>query len=294
VWQSHAARPSDVFVIFECPHASNFVPREYPVAIAPDVLDSHEGYDPHVIDLMHALKRKFLHLDAAYIVSQISRLVVDHNRVPSRCNQAGLPPDYLKGLIADYHTPYIDTVFGTINRSITAKKFPILFNVHTYNSVLNGKERPLFSVGGDPNSEIVKSVHRHLAAQLAKPDIARQLTAWGLKDAGFLDFNGVYNLGPMHEGKENPMAQLNMAMRYGRNYGFPWVHLETRNDFAQLPPIQKIVAEVYAAVLRDPKVLRDWQRRRDRYYRAALRQIPRPVAPRPLQRPVLHALPAAG
>ncbi|MFZ5746264.1 MAG: N-formylglutamate amidohydrolase [Pseudomonadota bacterium] len=130
-----------------CDHASNHVPADIDLAIAPDLLDRHIAVDIGAEPLTRALSAA---LDAPAILGTVSRLVIDLHREP---DHAGLMPMTSDGhaipgnegvdrfaRIARFHAPY----HRAIAARIRAHPPRLILSIHSFTPRLEqgGGDRP--------------------------------------------------------------------------------------------------------------------------------------------------------
>src|SRR5262249_55614639 len=158
------------------------------------------------------------------IVSKVTRKYIEHNRTRTYCCPDGLTSEEVQYRIANYHQPYIDAVFRTIEHSVACKKFPLLFNIHTYTPALFGYKRKLFAVSGDRDAVLVNLFVKYLRVELADPKVRRELRAAGVSSendfADEVDVNIPYNLcrTDLETGEPNLRREKNMAAQYSLKY----------------------------------------------------------------------------
>jgi predicted N-formylglutamate amidohydrolase len=259
-------RPSDDSTpdfICEAPHASPYNPDNIFNPISPDKLASHEGYDPGALVLMRSLRKRFP--SAWFVIGKVTRLYAELNRTFDFCCPEGTSNEERAYRFNTYCVPYKNAVLEPIEQFVERNKFPLLFNIHTYEPKLDGYKRKLFAVLGDQESVLVNAFARHLCARLADPDVQQRLSEAGVQSDSFLcevDINKPYNV----DRRSNPLSTKVISGHYALPYGFPWATLEVRNDVAHLPIIHNIVGSAIDAVLNDPEAREDLEIRRSVYF----------------------------
>jgi predicted N-formylglutamate amidohydrolase len=135
-------------VVLVCEHASYFIPSEYQsLGLADDALKSHAAWDPGAMAVAQRLSR---HLDAALVVSDVSRLVYDCNRPPAAADampslsekisipgNLNLTPEQQSSRVRLHYEPFRDSLAQTL----ASKAHPVLVTVHSFTPVYYGKIR---------------------------------------------------------------------------------------------------------------------------------------------------------
>lgn len=134
---------TDVLIL--CDHASNAVPADIDLGIAPALLGKHIAID---IGAAAVSKTLAAQLDAPAILAAVSRLVIDLNREP---DSAGLIPHISDGhaipgngtadraeRIARFHAPYHRAIAATIR----ARRPKLLVSVHSFTPRLEQDDGP--------------------------------------------------------------------------------------------------------------------------------------------------------
>ena len=138
---------ADHEILLLCDHASNAVPDDIDLGIAPELLNLHIAIDIGAADLTRALAVRFR---APAILGTVSRLVLDLHREPDHPN---LIPHYSDGheipgnthadrdaRLARFHAPY----HGFIEDRITAVRPALILSIHSFTPRLErgGADRP--------------------------------------------------------------------------------------------------------------------------------------------------------
>ncbi len=177
-------------IIVTCEHAGNLIPKRFDkwFTNAKSDLESHLGID---INAGIYAKKISKHLNAKYISSNISRLLVDLNR--STTNEQ-IFSKYLKDLgeedrleiLESYYYPYRKKVERYISEQVESNSV-LHLSIHTFTPVLHGKERNLdIGILFDParNSEQVFSnyLKAHLSEKLPEMLVMHNLPYHGTDD----------------------------------------------------------------------------------------------------------------
>jgi predicted N-formylglutamate amidohydrolase len=140
---------SDLLLL--CDHASNAVPEDIDLGIAPELLDLHIAIDIGAAPLTRSLAAR---LDAPAILGTVSRLVLDLHREPDHPN---LVPKYSDGYeiasnaeidreerLARFHIPY----HRAIEDRIRAQRPTLILSIHSFTPCLEQGGAPrLWEVG---------------------------------------------------------------------------------------------------------------------------------------------------
>lgn len=199
---------ADILIL--CDHASNAVPSDIDLGIAPALLGKHIAVDIGAAAVSEALAAQ---LGAPAILATVSRLVIDLNREP---DSAGLIPHISDGhaipgngkaaraeRIARFHAPYHRAIADTIR----VRRPTLLVSVHSFTPRLeqhDGPSRP-WEIGVLYNRD----------ARAARIGIA------------LLEKSGVVT------GDNEPYSGrlLNATMnRHAEGNGIPYLGIEIRND----------------------------------------------------------------
>lgn len=201
-------------ILLLCDHASNAVPPDIELGIAPELLDLHIAVDIGAGPLTRSLATA---LDAPAILATVSRLVIDLHREP---DHVGLIPHRSDGhlipgndsadrtaRIARFHAPY----HRLLARRIRAQRPRLILSVHSFT--------PCLEHGGTPRLwEVGVLYNRDTRAAHAAIDF--------LRAQGFLTGDNEPYSGRLLN------ATLN---RHAEGNGIPSVALEIRNDLIGHP-----------------------------------------------------------
>ncbi|MCW4460331.1 N-formylglutamate amidohydrolase [Sphingomonas sp. BT-65] len=220
---------ADILIL--CDHASNAVPSDIDLGIAPALLGKHIAVDIGAAAVSEALA---VYLGAPAILATISRLVIDLNREP---DSAGLIPHISDGhaipgngtadraeRIARFHAPYHRAIADTIR----ARRPELLVSVHSFTPRLeqhDGPSRP-WEIGILYNRDA-------RAARLGIP---------------LLEAAGVVT------GDNEPYSGrlLNATMnRHAEGNGIPYLGIELRNDLISDPAGVAHWAQLLASIVKD-------------------------------------------
>jgi predicted N-formylglutamate amidohydrolase len=223
-------------IVLTCEHASCRLPRPLAPRIAEErrILLSHWGWDIGAWSAASGLARR---LRATAIGGAVSRLVVDLNRAagdPSLVRtladgvrlswNAGVPPDRLERRLRSWHTPYHVALDDQILRRLVRGVRPLLFAVHSFTGVYEGRARD-FDMG------VLFDRSRNEAHLLM-----RNLRREGLR----VRANQPYS------GRAGMMYAIH---RHGAHHGLPCLELEMHQDlFAPAGAAGRIAAVVARAL----------------------------------------------
>ena len=196
-------------VLLLCDHASNAVPADVDLGIAPELLDLHIAVDIGAAALTRSLA---VRLNAPAILATVSRLVIDLHREP---DHVGLIPHRSDGhlipgnetadraeRIARFHAPY----HRLIRDCIRTRRPRLILAVHSFT--------PCLEHGGTPRPwEVGVLYNRDTRA-------ARPAVAW-LRGQGFVTGDNEPYSGRLLN------ATLN---RHAEAQGIPSAAIEVRND----------------------------------------------------------------
>lgn len=209
-------------VLLLCDHATNHVPADIDLGIAPELLDLHIAIDIGAAALTRSLAER---LDAPAILATVSRLVIDLHREP---DHIGLIPHRSDGhpipgnesvdraaRIARFHAPY----HRVLRDRIRAQRPGLILSIHSFTPRLEhgGSDRP-WQVGVLYNRD----------TRAARPAVE------------FLRGRGLVT------GDNEPYSGrlLNATLnRHAEGQGIPSVAIEVRND-----------------LIRDPAGVKEWSR----------------------------------
>jgi predicted N-formylglutamate amidohydrolase len=196
-------------VLLLCDHASNVVPEDLDLGIAPELLDLHIAIDIGAGPVTRGLAAR---LDAPAILATVSRLVIDLHRQP---DHIGLIPQRSDGhlvpgneaadrlaRIARFHAPY----HRLIRERIRAARPKLILSIHSFT--------PRLEHGGTPRPWEVGVLYNR-DARAAHPAIAF-FRAQGLVTGDNEPYSG---------------RLLNATLnRHAEAQGIPSVAIEIRND----------------------------------------------------------------
>ena len=167
----------DVPVLILCEHASNAVPDDIDLGIAPATLDDHWGWDRWAWDTLQRMARP---RGITTLGARVSRLVLDVNRGAGeatliRPDAAGLPipgnlgltPAQVAERIARFHTPYHAAADAELARlKALHGERSVFLTFHSFTGAWPGQDRD-FDVGVlfDAHEELAAGVKRALATR---------------------------------------------------------------------------------------------------------------------------------
>ena len=134
-------------ILLLCDHASNAVPPDIDLGIAPELLDLHIAFDIGAAALTRSLAAA---LDAPAILGTVSRLVIDLHRepdhialIPHRSDGHLIPGNETvdrQARIARFHAPY----HRAIRTRILAQRPRLILSIHSFTPCLEhgGAPRP--------------------------------------------------------------------------------------------------------------------------------------------------------
>jgi predicted N-formylglutamate amidohydrolase len=196
-------------ILLLCDHASNAVPADVDLGIAPELLDLHIAVDIGADPLTRSLAAR---LDAPAILATVSRLVIDLHRepdhvslIPHRSDGHWIPgndPVDRAGRIARFHAPY----HRLLARRIRAQRPRLILSIHSFTPCLEhgGTDRP-WQVGILYNRD----------ARAARPAIDF------FREQGFVTGDNEPYSGRLLNATLNRHAEAN---------GIPSIAIEVRND----------------------------------------------------------------
>jgi predicted N-formylglutamate amidohydrolase len=217
-------------IVLTCEHATNRLPfRLRRTADERRILDSHWGWDIGAWQLTRDLARG---LRTSAIGGRWSRLVIDLNR---RADDAGLVRSEAGGVVLswnrdvdapeverrllDYHAPYHMEVDRLIMRRLVRGVRPLLFAVHTFTPVFDGRPRR-FDVG------VLYERHGSLAHRLG-----RSLRREGLD----VRYNQPYS---------GMAGMMYSADRHGKHHELPCLELEANHTLFDRPATARRLSRV--------------------------------------------------
>lgn len=191
-----------------CDHASNAVPADIDLGVAPGVLDEHMAVDIGAGALTRALADA---LGAAAILATVSRLVIDLHREPDHSALVPVESDRVLvpgnvgvdrfDRIARFHAPY----HAAIAREVRSRSPRLMVAIHSFTRQLRGGEPRALEAGILYNRD----------------DRAARTLIAGLRAAG------------IETGDNSPYSgrMLNATLnRHGEGQGIACVSIEVRND----------------------------------------------------------------
>jgi len=196
-------------VLLLCDHASNAVPDEIALGVAPELLDLHIAVDIGAAALTRALADR---LDAPAILASVSRLVIDLHRethhpdlIPSTSDGHVIPGNVLPdrgARIAAFHDPYHDALSGMVDQVRPV----LLAAIHSFTP-------RLASAAADRPWEVALLYNQDDRAARIAIDL---LTAAGLRVGDNQPYSG---------------KLLNATLnRHAEARGLPYLAIEVRND----------------------------------------------------------------
>lgn len=202
----------DAPVLLLCDHASNHVPADVHLGIAPDLLDRHIGVDIGAGPLTRALAAA---LRAPAVLGTVSRLVIDLHREP---DHPGLIPIESNGhpipgnrdadraaRIARFYAPYHRSIHDAVSRL----KPCLIVAIHSFTPQLESAE-----AGNDRPWQVGILYNRDRRA--AVPAIASLAARTAL---------------PVGDNQPYSGRQLNLTLnRHAEARGIPSFSIEVRND----------------------------------------------------------------
>lgn len=225
-----------------CDHATNALPADYGRLGLPEaVFDDHVAWDIGARDVTVRLAER---LDAAAVVANFSRLLIDPNRDP---DQPGLIPAISDGIeipgnlavddaerahrLHHYHEPFHDLVAQHIAAMRRRGVTPAIIGVHSFTPIMQGAGRP-WQVGILWNQD---------------PRLAQPLIGWLRRDPA------------LTVGDNEPYSGkiLGHSMnRHGGDIGLANVVIEIRQDLIDTPdrarPWADLMADALLALADDP------------------------------------------
>ncbi|WP_417685715.1 N-formylglutamate amidohydrolase [Roseibium sp.] len=224
--------------VLVCDHASNFMPAPYgDLGLSSNDLKAHIAWDPGALGVSIGLSRL---LDAPLVHSNVSRLIIDCNRVadapdliPARSELTDIPGNAdlsdqeRKRRIALSHAPFHAAIDKVIDARLSAGIPTAVVSIHSYTPVYKGVRRP-WEIGliyGEDTS-------------LAAPALAAlsATTSYQVGDnEPYSPADGVYYT----------------LDRHGSQRGLKSLMIEVRNDEIADPASETAWAELLAPILAD-------------------------------------------
>ncbi|NIJ18597.1 putative N-formylglutamate amidohydrolase [Sphingomonas naasensis] len=196
-------------ILLLCDHASNAVPADIDLGIAPELLDLHIAVDIGAGAVTRDLAAR---LDAPALLATVSRLVIDLHRepdhvglIPHRSDGHRIPGNDgvdRAGRIARFHAPYHRLLAGRIR----AQRPKLILSIHSFT--------PCLEHGGTPRPWQVGILYNR-DARAARPAID-----W-LRGQGFETGDNAPYSGRLLNATLNRHAEAN---------GIPSIAIEIRND----------------------------------------------------------------
>lgn len=142
-------------LVLLCDHASHRVPRSLNnLGLAPEQLRDHIGWDAGTAELGREFARR---VDAALILSNYSRLVIDCNRcptaadsIPTESDKVSIPGNACVDSAqrqqrqAELFQPYHQAISAHLDNRLADQ--PVLLSIHSFTPRLQGRLRP-WSIG---------------------------------------------------------------------------------------------------------------------------------------------------
>lgn len=221
-------------LILVCEHASNHFPHRYDdLGLSEADKISHAAWDPGALRLAEKLSKL---LDAALVVSTVSRLVYDCNRPPDSADamrtvseQIEIPGNrdltqaQMRERVNTVYLPFVNLLAHTIKQRGNA---PIIVTIHSFTKTYNGQVR-------DTEIGIIHDQGADLAQTMvdSAPDQSRLR----------VDLNEPYSL---HDGVAHTLQV------HGTDNGLINVMIEVRNDLLETEPQQDEIAVMLARLLK--------------------------------------------
>lgn len=242
--------------VIVCDHASNRVPKALgTMGLKKAELKKHIAWDPGTEDIGYYLSKK---MDAALVLANYSRLVVDLNRGEDapECMRAesdhiripaneGLTAAQKKQRIGEIFNPYHKVLGAQLKRHIDKGVAPLLLSLHSFTPEMDGFKRP-WHIGVLWNKE--EGIAKRLVESLRKnnPDLR-------------IGDNEPYSLKAANVTK-------NTISTHAEARGLPYVIVEFRQDLVGTKAGARKWAEIFlqslAPVIADPELYRLKKRRK--------------------------------
>ncbi len=224
-------------VILVCEHASKHFPQRYnDLGLSEADKTSHAAWDPGALHLSKKLSKL---LDAALVISKVSRLVYDCNRPPASpdamrdvSEQIEIPGNrnltqaQMRERVDTVYVPFVDLLTQTIKKRGNA---PIIVTIHSFTKTYNGYVR-------DTEIGIIHDKDTGLAMTMV--DLAQNQSKWRV------DLNEPYSQ------KDGVAHTLKV---HGTDNGLINVMIEVRNDFleteTQIDEMARMLADLLKSSL---------------------------------------------
>lgn len=218
-------------LLLTCEHASPSIPERYGnLGLATGALNDHIGWDIGAAPLTRELCSL---LDAAAVLSTVSRLVVDCNRqitdhdlIPEETHGIRIPGNLSldeverSQRLSSYYYPYHET----IDRTVEGRGTELLLSVHSFTPALAGVNR-------DFDAGVLFDDFEDLASGLAR----------GLAKAGLTV--------RMNEPYSGLDGLIFSAREHGRRNAIPYLEIEVNNRLLRNPDeIRRVARRVAASV----------------------------------------------
>lgn len=219
--------------VLVCEHATNYMPSEFDGLGLPEVaLQSHIAWDPGALPVAEALAG---YLDCPLVVPQVSRLIIDCNRLPDvqsampELSEAYCIPGN-KGLTEAerndrslrFYYPFHRALDAILERKLAASRSTTMLTVHSFNPVFNGvKRREEIGLIHDADARFAEAF-RAILSDLTHLRV---------------DLNAPY-------GPDDGVTHT--LQRHGTVRGLPNIMVEIRNDLITTPKNQDHIATMLA------------------------------------------------
>jgi predicted N-formylglutamate amidohydrolase len=224
----HIGTPSPGGIVCVADHASNFVPEDIPLGIAPELLEEHVAIDIGVAGVATRMANR--HGIAAHLAT-VSRLVCDLHReenhpnvVPAKSDGYVIPGNIgadIEARLARFHRPY----HAALEQWLDAAQPSLIVSLHSFTPRMasTDEERPW-------DVSLLWNTDDRAARHAIRP----------LRDEG------------LHVGENQPYsgAQLNATMnRHAERQGRPYCFFEIRQDHITTRTQQSRWADMLADVV---------------------------------------------
>jgi len=158
-------------LVLSCEHATARVPARFAAlfADAPDVRDTHRGWDAGAADIARRLARRFR---APLVLGRCSRLLVDLNRSPDHPRvfsawSRRLPVATREALLADVHAAHHAAVRAAVDAALRDASSVLHVSVHSFTPHWDGRARPTqLGILDDPRRARERALSRALQRRL--------------------------------------------------------------------------------------------------------------------------------